>query len=379
MSKSKFPMNPFKPKKIHVTGKSSLGVVDANEKYFLKGTTLPKQYAAFIFINGGLGDYINFMSAAIWAAKENPHLIGRIYVREPFRSVAKYIMREFPEWKVLPHEELPDLEDRALVHYPKDQLINATGAHLMDLGFKYYALIDRPPEGYGYLPEINYTGQWKWPELKVQPYAVFTPGATAKARVMKGRYFNELVAYTRSRGVTPVFLGKRDFVEGTEKNIGYNAVVQDDYDLSKGIDLTEKTSILEAVQIMSKAVFVLGLDNGLLHFAGTTTTPIIFGHNVATVEHREIRRRQGLTINIKVNESDLACIGCQSRMRYIVGHKFNECLYKEKPEVAYKCLDLLFAERCQTWKAAIDHILDLPKTASLMNSYATRETDSPSP
>ncbi len=383
--KSKFPM---KPQKIIMPSelKPPIGEIKvlANPKVFHPGTELPPQRVVFIFVHGGLGDYINFMSAVLWAAKENPQLIGHITVKQPFRDVAEFLMKPYPNWSVHDHEYLKDIQekyDKVLIHYPKKehQLINATGAHLMDLGFMYYAQMSKPPEGFGYLPEISYDGPWKWPELRERPYAVFTPGSTARARVIYGRYFNDLVAYTLSRGITPVFLGKKDFVVGTAKEIGYNAKFQDDYDFSKGIDLTEKTTLLEATQIMSKACFVLGLDNGLLHFAGTTTTPIIFGHNVATVAHREIRRRSGQTINVHLEESGLPCISCQSRMRYIVGHEFNKCIYQEHPQHAYRCLDLLFSNEALTWKMAIDHMLDLPRISSRMLSFGTNETDSTNP
>jgi hypothetical protein len=286
--------------------------IRANEKIFLKGTYLEPQRVVFIFIDGGLGDYINFMSSVLWAARENPQITGHVTVNEPFRTIAEHILKDYPGFTAHTHDYLKTIYekyDRVLIHYPKkeQQLINATGAHLMDLGFKYYAQLDRPPKDYGYLPEIKFDTYFdfktKWPDLAGRPYAVFTPGATARARVIYGRYFNELVAYTLSRGLTPVFLGKKDFAFNATGE-GYSATFQDDYDFSKGIDLTEKTTLLEAIQIMSKACFVLGLDNGLLHLAGTTNAPIIFGHNVATVEHREIRRRSGLTINIKLNESD---------------------------------------------------------------------------
>ncbi len=351
---------------------------------FLPRTQLVREPVCFIFINGGLGDYINFMSSILWVAKENPHVIGHVIVKQPFQDVAKFILKDFKNWSVEEPNFLREASDRyphVQIHYPRkeDQLITAIGAHLMDLGFMYYARMSKPPEGYGYLPEVKYTGPWKWPELEKGPYAVFTPGATARSRVIYGQHFNELTSYTLSRGITPVFLGKRDFVDKASNGVGYNATYQTDYDLTKGIDLTEKTTLLEAIQIMSKACFVIGLDNGLLHFAGTTKTPIIFGHNVATVEHREIRRRQGQTINVHINEKDLACIGCQSHMRYLVEHNFNKCLYETEKSHAYKCLDLLFSDRCGTWKSAIDHVINLPRIASHISSYDMSGINLPSP
>lgn len=373
---SQFPMQD-KRKKIVSTYKKAL-TVEMNEDVFLKGTTLKQDYFGFLLCNGGLGDYINFMSTMVWAAKTSPHCLGRIYCSEPFIDVARYIMKPFKNWEVRHHSELKDLpEPHINLYYPeKDkQLVSAIGSHLMDLGSEYYANLDTLPDDHRYLPEIEYDGPWKWAELKGLNYAVLTPYATAPSRVLRPQYLRELTAYVKAKGLTPVFLGNKSHAADIAKQ--NNQVVPDEpYDFSQGIDLTGKTTLLEAIQIMGRAIFVAGLDNGLLHFAGTTQVPIIFGHSVTQVRHRDIRRKLGVTINIFVNESDLACSGCQSKMRYVKGHRFSECFYKSKPAVAYKCLDLLFANGCEAWKRAIDHILGLPRIASRMNNFDTNVIDS---
>lgn len=327
-----------------------------NAKYFRPRTSHTPVHVNYIVAGGGLGDYINHCAALEWIARECPHVMGHIFVNPPFLDVAKYIFKKYPRFKV---SDLRDVDARLIEgslivnHRKSPQLIQATGAHLLDLGFMYFAQLDKPMPGYNRLPTIDYNGPWKWPDLKEDSkYAVFTPGATADTRAMPAKHFNTLVNYTADLGITPVFLGKKEF-STTKASIeaGYTAKFNEDNDYSRGIDLREKTSLLEAVQIMRRARFVIGIDNGLLHFAGTTETPIIFGHTVATVEHRKIRRPKGLTIDIAVDEKTLPCIGCQSRMRFIAGHKFSRCIYDD-----YACLELLFADDCATWKKAIDHV-----------------------
>jgi ADP-heptose:LPS heptosyltransferase len=163
--------------------------------------------------------------------------------------------------------------------------------------------------------------------------------------------FNGLVDYTISKGITPVFIGKRDFaLKGKENN--YFANVGEEMDFSKGIDFREKTTLLQAVEIIKGAKFILGIDNGLLHFAGCTETPIIFGHTITEVKHRSVRRPKGTVINLALTKESLPCSGCQSNMRNIIGHKFKNCIYDD-----YKCLDLLFGNEMSEWKRAIDYIL----------------------
>lgn len=327
---------------------------------FRENSEIKPVTAYFVMHNGGLGDYINMISAILYIADRYHHVKGRVIVNPPFLAVAKYLLDKYPQWYCIDaRDKNLKLEDDCLVINPKprEQAINATGAHLMDLGWKYYLNIETCPEPfidqYNVLPRIKYEGPWKWKELdRSKPYAVFTPGATTKARTMPAKPFNELVEYTLSLGITPVFLGKKDFAEGRDmvKCADYTANFNKSYDLTKGVDLREKTTLLEAIQIMGGAKFVLGLDNGLLHFAGTTEVPVIFGHNIADLKERTIRRpNPNRTFNIAVPREALACIGCQSNMRFIVGHRFNRCAYDD-----LKCLEYLFANDSETWKQAID-------------------------
>lgn len=318
----------------------------------IKSTTRP---VSFVFEQGGIGDYINWCSALEYVRKNYWHVDGRIYLTELFMDVAVYLFGKTPRWKIYHKDDLYKYyENRTAICHarPGTQLINACGAHLMDVGTKYFLGLDTLPPEDNFLVEINYDGPWRWPELDPkQPFAIFTPGSTSFVREMPVKAFNELVAYTLSKGVTPVFLGKR------ELSFGYEASFLP-YDLSKGIDLRERTNLLEATQLMRHAKFIIGIDNGLLHMAGTTDCPTIFGHNVAALEHRILRRRKGHTINITVDPKDLPCIGCQSRMRFMQGHNFKECFHSKVGNgLERACLDHLFKDDSAKWKTAIDKVL----------------------
>jgi len=327
---------------------------------FRANSEVTETTAYFVLQRGGLGDYINMSASLLYIAENFPHVKGRVIVNPPFLAVMKYLLRDFTSWYCIDgRDKNLKLEDGSLIVAPdpKTQSINATGAHLLDLGYHFFLNVERAPSPeHDYLPRIDYAGPWKWKSLdRSSPYAVFTPGATTDSRTMPAKPFNELVDYALSLGVTPVFLGKKNFAatEHLEGVKDYSARFDKNYDLSKGVDLREQTTLLESVQIMRGAKFVLGLDNGLLHFAGTTSVPIIFGHNIADVKHREIRRpNPNYTFNIQVPREALGCIGCQSNMRYAVGHRFNRCAYGD-----LKCLDLLFYDDSATWKLAIDEAM----------------------
>lgn len=331
-----------------------------HDKIFRPQTKHGVQRINFFLSQGGLGDYICHMPAFEYLAEMQKAVAGRIFVERPFYDVAKYIMRKYETWEVhnwdKPPTDIMKAGEPILDPANYNKYINACGSHLLDLGFIYYANQSPPPPQFNRMPslmgvEANFS---KWPELlkNFDNYAVITPCATTDARTIPEQHFNTLVNYTLEKGVIPVFLGKRDFASLGKKS-DYYAKTKEGYDLSNGIDLREQTELLETIAIMKHAKFVMGLDNGLLHFAGCTETPVIFGHSITDIHHRNIRRPKGETINIALSKEVLPCAGCQSNMRFIYGHKFKRCVYND-----YKCLDMLFVNKAQEWRRAIDHILD---------------------
>lgn len=331
--------------------------VPMNHKYFRPGSIWHKARTHFLLPSAGLGDLINWVPALEWTAKENFHLDCFFYFKNPFLEVAQFIFKDTPRVQVSHINEFKKYVkdgDAVLDFRNVNQYINATGAHLLDLGFMLFTCSSEPYEGYNRLPQINFTDPFT--ELTIKdmpaPYAVFTPGATTDTRAMPAQAFNELVRYTYEKGITPVFLGKIEFLEDF-KGPEYRTRFDEGYDFSLGVDLRDQTTLLQATQIMSKAEFVLGIDNGLLHFAGCTEAPIIFGHTITTVKQRDIRRPKGVTINVALDKKDLPCIGCQANMRFVFGHTFRKCVYDD-----YKCLELLFANNSATWKKAIDLVLN---------------------
>lgn len=325
--------------------------VDLNPTIFGPGVQGVKLPVSIHIEGGGLGDYINWTAALKYIEATFNHVDVKIFTSELFIDVAKYL---FPKWEVYHRREAPLKQtpgSMVLRTKASHQLLNACGMHLLDLGFAYYLCMNPPPAKFNVLPRIDFEGPWNWPELDPKSsYAVFTPGSTTDVREMPVEAFNELCRYTLGKGVTPVFLGKRN-LSGQ-----YDAKFLN-YDFSLGLDLRERTNVLEAVQIMRGAKFVIGIDNGLLHMAGTTDVPVIFGHNIAPLHHRKLRRFGGLTIDITVPESDLACIGCQGKMRFTLNHDFRKCFHHTNEALNKACLSHLFKNNCAKWKNAIDRAL----------------------
>ena len=326
---------------------------------YRKGTKFPTYPTNFVLTQGGLGDYICHIPAFQWIAECHPHVQGRLFVTQPFYDVARFLMGKYPHWSVHRPGEIDKVIKKGEMVYSPAQYIkyvDALGSHLMDLGFMMYARLSTPPKGYNRMPNLtHYTSGKKW-GLDKGKYVVITPNHTAETREFRGRYLNQLSNYIKDKGLLPVYLGKKDFASdeaGHKVNSDYHGRTDNVFNPQLGHDLRDMTTLLESVEIMRDAALVMGIDNGLLHFAGCTDVPIIFGHTITEVEHRNIRREVGETINITPNRESLPCAGCQSRMRFNPGFDFKKCVYED-----YLCIDALFTNQCSTWKRAIDHILD---------------------
>lgn len=127
-------------------------------------------------------------------------------------------------------------------------------------------------------------------------YVVVTTGFTATIREMLPEYINEVVTYIKSKGYEVVFLGKKQSSLGIHDKI-LEGFFKKEVDYSKGINLIDRTTLLQAGKIISKAKTIVGLDNGLLHVAGCTDVPIVGSFTSVAPEHRMPYRNNELGWN----------------------------------------------------------------------------------
>lgn len=349
MSNSKNMGKFFKskiPQKIIWQSKEVMIGVDLG---FRNQSPIQTRIVNFSLVNGGIGDFINWCAALIFIAEKYPFVDGWLFVTPPFLAVAEHLFKPFPNWKCMDRKKFMDyyVSGTGVIAPLPPQAVTAIGTHLIDLGFHYFVQTDVVPKEYNFIPRLKFdTPLTKFADVLPEKYCVITSGATADSRAMPASGFNELADFCIGKGLTPVFLGKR------EVNDKYVAKFDDQYQFEKGIDLREKTTLLEATQIMEGARFVLGVDNGLLHMASCTPVPIIFGYSVASPQHRRPRRKVGLTYDVTVNRDKLGCIHCQSNTRFLPGHSYKTCYYGDR-----KCLELLFENGGEQWKKAINQVL----------------------
>lgn len=170
-------------------------------------------------------------------------------------------------------------------------------------------------------------------------YVVITTGFTAPVRAIRASTVNGLVEYLIRVGLTPVFLGKAEAILGDERNQKIKANFNRDIDYSKGVDLREKTSLIEAAHIMAKARAVVGLDNGLLHLAAMTDVPIVAAYTSVEPDARlPIRNgKMGWRCVMIEPDEELQCRGCQTYQNFS-RHDYKYCAYGD-----YQCLDQITA------------------------------------
>lgn len=330
----------------------------------------------YVMANGGMGDFIGFTRAIEWIADTCPHIMGTVFYPDFMVDFGKEIFRDRKYWSVEPEEPIfhnraltlhekklwtakPDIDYPYIAPLPSQnmQFFTPHSAHALEVGFAWYANLRDIPGGYNNYPLLDFLPKGLPKGLTPKKYAVFTPGATADARMVPGHYWNQILEHTLKKGLIPVVLGKSKVMQG------YDATFSDGLDWDNVLDLRDMTTTLEAAQIMQHAAFTIGLDNGLLHLAGCTDATIIFGYNVAIPEHRRPRRDKGRTIDIYLTPDELKCAGCQSRMKALYDHDFRFCLYKDIDKTPQpKCVDLLFAGDGERWIDAIDQAIEMEQT-----------------
>lgn len=142
----------------------------------------------------------------------------------------------------------------------------------------------------------------------------------------------EISQWVLDRGLIPVYIGRVDnsaMWKDTPFKLAFDS-------LPSGVDLLNRTNLLELATIMSKSRAVVGIDNGLIHLAGTTKVPIVCGFTNVAPEHRFPIRDEGIFIPIVPEEE---CKHCQSRW-YLSYHDFGYCYFKHT-----KCLEQLTAQK----------------------------------
>lgn len=318
-------------------------VVELSTKFFRPETKTREQPMNFVIGQGGLGDYIGYMSAIKFIAENCPNVLGHLYCIKWFMEIAENILAPYEKWTV---HETKELTKKHLAKRPtfgpSPIPIGRHGAHAVDLGFIYYLNQNTAQPDYDCYPELDLSvlAELALPE---KDFVVMTPVSSNEPKTMRAVTFNGIKDWLIEKGIVPIFLGQPSFREG-------KVSINPDFDFSGGISLLGETTLLACAGIMSRAKAVVGLDNGLLHLAATTEVPILYGYTISSPEHTRPRRKKGKTHDIYPDPQTLSCTFCQSNMRLFANHDFRYCLYGDT-----KCLDVISDPKY--WTDALEKII----------------------
>ena len=308
---------------------------------FRPGSRLVKLRMHEILDKAGMGDNI-CRAPALAKLLEQPHVYLSIFAPKPHVPLFEHWFGDHPRV-----EQVGSIQDAKFITSDKDiypRGFDTTSikipyhdhtyhrVHPVDHGARMIANRDLEDRSYLQIsPDAANIAKFDLPT----DYAVLAMGHTWTNRTFKGSVANQVADYLNSKGITPVFLGK--------KNIDHNAPVSwAGVDRTKGIDLTSegddhKTTLLESSVILRYAKVVIGVDQGLHHLAGCSgDVPIVVGY---TVTHPDTRMpiRHNSFHNVFPLTPDLPCRFCMTNMNIL--HDFSSCVYGDNlcvPELTYE-------------------------------------------
>lgn len=293
-----------------------------------------------LIAENGMGDLIASLIAVNYMLEKCSWLNPLIWVPDYMKDFAKHVLpsgaivRNFTEANTKYDEKRFGVTTKWTSQH--------TPMRTHGVKYAFHMLCDYDPKE----NEMNY--------LKVRPdeidvskfnlpekYVILPGAATEFVKAMPPTTLNSLSDYIISKGYTPVFLGKTENATGVEGVAG-RAEIQEEYDFTKGINLINKTSLLESAVIIAKSKLYIGMDSGLTHLAGFTDIPIVSGYTFIKPETMMPIRNNKLGYNVYPIEPDesLECRGCQSNWTLFMEHDFRDCYYDD-----FKCVEQITFEK----------------------------------
>lgn len=292
---------------------------------------------------GGLGDMIARLPAIKYAHDHFRQLHMNVYWHDYFIDVAKLLL---PETDRLRHKTLSEMawaDDKIPLTDFSPRHISSFSMHLTE--HAYLMLINRIPvkdRHLWYLQAPPLVSERLDKVLFEDPPGKFigiTLGYTALTRAWPTEEINKVIRWCAERELTPVLLGSSQ-----KSNVGNGNGIQAKFDLDEidqdfCINIIDKTTLIEALCVIQKCKAIIGVDNGLLHLASCTSTPVVWGFTSVLPEHRLPYLPASHRHAVVLPDDNLSCTGCQSKA-YFVRHEFKYCLYKD-----YACTKQMLGEK----------------------------------
>lgn len=274
----------------------------------------------FLLMDGGVGDHMASLVAIKYVTVNYPWITPLLWLPDYLVDFAKHVLpnvKSILGYSSMKEHYNPNLATKTTKW---DGHVSPMKIHCLDYAF--LKLCDENPA----IEHKNYL-QIKSNSIEnTSKYVVITTGYTAKARIFPAKEVNAVSKYLVQKGYKPVFLGQTKTATGAKHTIEGN--FDKDIDFTLGDSLVNKTTLLQAAQIMRLAAAVVGVDNGLLHVAGASDVPIVGGFPSVSPGIRMPVRHNELGWNYYPVVST-ACNFCQERTNFLYGHDYKECVYTD--------------------------------------------------
>lgn len=236
-----------------------------------------------ILTDGGMGDLIGCLVAVDYNIKNYPNIKFNVWVPDYLFWFAKHVLT--PGSTIRPFSKAKEEFRKDVMGMTTEWCTNHTciRTHPVDYGF--HMLSDRHVYD---LNEKNYL-QIKADNIDIsdldlpKEYVVIASTGVEPVRTMPIDTANTLIDYVLEKGFVPVFLGKE------ESDCGFNEFKIKakplELNYSKGINLINKTNLLQSAKIIHESKAYIGMDGGLTHLAGCTNAFIIAGYTASNPNH----------------------------------------------------------------------------------------------
>lgn len=312
----------------------------------------------FVLNHCALGDMISSLPAVAYARQTTSQAQAMcVWVPEHQVPLVKHLMGRLRGLSVMPLHLFANLDDPN--HQPpfEDLRLRGPGNAFSNgcisgqvtrnrmplVDYAHLLLLDRVPRSD---EERNYPHTAPLgPRPLQEEYVVISVGATSDNKIIPPHVIEPVIRWCAEHDYKPVILGKSDtIVKASGENMPlkvrtlYESVSEDARSLA--LDLRDKTDLLLARDYCGHSAAVVGVDGGMLHLAGTTNAPIVYGYTTIDPRDRGIVRFSQMNWNlVHVGPRDLACTGCQGNMTLLVNHDFRFCIYRDN-----LCVDRLHAD-----------------------------------
>lgn len=322
---------------------------------YRNGTTVrTEDHVHFLMTHAALGDLITSLPALIYARKNTSLDLGfTMWVPEHQMDLVKHLaggpgMRVMPLHTFDPKTHVKTEAGPAVFN---GGLKNTVTRNKMDMvTFGFVVMLDTIPRD---VRDMNYP-HWaplgKADKAPDGDYVVISSGATSDNKIFHPDIMAEVITGLKLRGFKVVIIGKSTtHVKAATETVTlqvrdtFERMPQDVQDLC--IDLRDKTTIMEARDIIGHAAAIIGVDGGMLHLAGTTDCPIVYGITSVDPDDRGITRHDEYNWRVRhVWPKELECAGCQSHWVLVFKQDFRECAYEDNKCVTeIKAADMLAA------------------------------------